>query len=89
MIALSRLGYIIAVRRIVSAWWLELVLFAGILLGVSLLASGVIFSDMLAEAGGNIQRRATGCGDSAGPIPTAGDRRTELFRGSDSSGQSG
>ena len=51
MIALARLGYIIAVRRIISAWWLELVLFAGILLAVSLLASGVIFSDMLAEAG--------------------------------------
>jgi len=50
MIALARLGYIIAVRRIISAWWLELVLFAGILLAVSLLASGVIFSDMLAEA---------------------------------------
>ena len=50
MIALSRLGYIIAVRRIVSAWWLELALFAGILLGVSLLSSGVIFSNMLAEA---------------------------------------
>ena len=50
MIALWRLGYIIAVRRIVSAWWLELVLFAGILLAVSLLSSGVIFSNMLAEA---------------------------------------
>ena len=50
MIALSRLGYIIAVRRIVSGWWLELVLFAGILLAVSLLSSGVIFSNMLAEA---------------------------------------
>lgn len=50
MIALSRLGYIIAVRRVVSGWWLELVLFAGILLAVSLLSSGVIFSNMLAEA---------------------------------------
>ena len=49
MMALTRLGYIIAVRRIVLNWRLELVLFAGILLAVSLMASGVIFSNLLAE----------------------------------------
>ena len=49
MAALTRLGYIIAVRRIALNWRLELVLFAGILLAVSLMASGVIFSNLLAE----------------------------------------
>ena len=49
MTALTRLGYIIAVRRIALNWKLELVLFAGILLAVSLMASGVIFSNLLAE----------------------------------------
>ena len=49
MMALTRLGYIIAVRRIALNWRLELVLFAGILLAVSLMASGVIFSNLLAE----------------------------------------
>lgn len=49
MIALSRLAYIIAVHRIVSNWRLEAVLFTGMLLAVALLASGVIFSNLLAE----------------------------------------
>ncbi len=48
--SLLHLAYIIARRRIVSAWRLELVLFLGIMLAVSLLSSGVVFSDLLAEA---------------------------------------
>ena len=48
--SLLRLAYIIAVRRIISAWKLEMILFLGILLAVTLLASGVVFSDLLAEA---------------------------------------
>ena len=48
--SLLNLAYIIARRRIVSAWRLELVLFLGIMLSVSLLSSGVVFSDLLAEA---------------------------------------
>ena len=48
--SLLHLAYIIARRRIISAWRLELVLFLGIMLAVSLLSSGVVFSDLLAEA---------------------------------------
>ena len=48
--SLLHLAYIIARRRIVSAWQLELVLFLGILLSVALLASSVVFSNLLAEA---------------------------------------
>ena len=47
--SLLHLAYIIARRRIVSSWRLELVLFLGILLAVALLSSGVVFSDFLAE----------------------------------------
>ena len=39
-----------AVGRVVSGWRLEAVLFGGILLAVALMASGVIFSDLLANA---------------------------------------
>ena len=48
--SLLHLAYIIALRRIASSWRLELVLFLGILLSVTLLSSGVVFSDLLAEA---------------------------------------
>ena len=48
--SLLNLAYIIARRRIISAWRLELVLLLGIMLSVSLLSSGVVFSDLLAEA---------------------------------------
>ena len=50
MISLFRFAYVMAVGRAVSGWRLELVLFGGILLAVSLMASGVIFSDLLANA---------------------------------------
>ncbi|MCH7662172.1 MAG: recombinase family protein [Euryarchaeota archaeon] len=46
MVALTRLAYIIAVKRIISNWRLEVVLFTGILLAVSLLSSGLIFSKL-------------------------------------------
>ena len=48
--SLLRLAYIIALRGIISSWKLEMILFLGILLAVTLLASGVVFSDLLAEA---------------------------------------
>ena len=47
--SLLRLGYILAVRRTISNWKLEMVLFMGIVLAVALMSSGVIFSNMLAE----------------------------------------
>ncbi len=50
MLSLFRFAYVMAVGRAVSGWRLELVLFGGILLAVSLMASGVIFSDLLANA---------------------------------------
>ena len=48
--SLLRLAYVLAVRRTISNWRLEMVLFIGIVLAVALMSSGVIFSDMLAEA---------------------------------------
>ena len=45
-----RFAYVMAVRRAVSGWRLESVLFVGILLAVALMASGVIFSDLLSNA---------------------------------------
>ncbi len=45
-----QLAYVMARRRIATAWRLELVLFLGILLSVALLSSSVVFSDLLAEA---------------------------------------
>ena len=50
MTSLLRFAYVMAIRRAVSGWRLEAVLFGSILLAVSLLASGVIFSDLLANA---------------------------------------
>lgn len=47
---LLHVAYVIARRRIVSSWRLELALFLGIVLAVALLSSGVVFSDLLAEA---------------------------------------
>ncbi len=50
MTALVRFAYVMAVRRAFSGWRLESVLFGGILLAVALMASGVIFSDLLSNA---------------------------------------
>ena len=50
MMSLLHLAYVMALRRIASAWRLEAVLFLGMLLAVSLMASGVVFSDLLEEA---------------------------------------
>ena len=50
MTAMIRFAYVMAVRRAVASWRLEAVLFGGILLAVALMASGVIFSDLLANA---------------------------------------
>ena len=50
MASLVRFAYVMAVRRAVTGWRLEAVLFGGILLAVALMASGVIFSDLLANA---------------------------------------
>ena len=45
-----RFAYVMAMGRAVSSWRLEAVLFGGILLAVALMASGVIFSELLANA---------------------------------------
>jgi ABC-type antimicrobial peptide transport system permease subunit len=50
MMPMIRFAYVMAVRRAVSGWRLEAVLFGGILLAVALMASGVIFSDLLSDA---------------------------------------
>ena len=50
MMPMIRFAYVMAVRRAVSGWRLESVLFVGILLAVALMASGVIFSDLLSNA---------------------------------------
>ena len=44
------MALIVAVRRIISNWKLEVILLFGVMLAVALMASEVIFSDMLAEA---------------------------------------
>ena len=48
--SLLQLAYVIALRRIISSWRLELVLLLGIVLAVALMSSGVVFSDLLADA---------------------------------------
>ena len=48
--SLLRLAYIVALRRTISNWKLEMVLLLGIVLAVALMSSGVIFSDLVAEA---------------------------------------
>ena len=50
MLPMIRFAYVMAIRRVVSGWRLEAVLFGGILLAVALMASGVIFSDLLSNA---------------------------------------
>ena len=50
MVSLLRFAYVMALRRAVTGWRLEAVLFGSMLLAVALLASGVIFSDLLANA---------------------------------------
>ena len=50
MMPMIRFAYVMAVRRAVTGWRLEAVLFGGILLAVALMASGVIFSDLLSNA---------------------------------------
>ena len=50
MMPIIRFAYVMAVRRAVSSWRLEAVLFGGMLLAVALMASGVIFSDLLSNA---------------------------------------
>ena len=48
--SLLQLAYVVALRRTISNWRLEIVLFLGMVLAVSLMSSGVIFSDLLEEA---------------------------------------
>ena len=50
MASLLRFAYVMALGRVVSGWRLEAVLFCSILLAVALMASGVIFSNLLANA---------------------------------------
>ncbi len=50
MAALFRFAYVMAIGRAVSGWRLEMVLFGGTMLAVALMASGVIFSDLLSNA---------------------------------------
>ena len=50
MTSLWRMALIVAVRRIISNWKLEIILLFGVMLAVALMSSSVIFSDMLAEA---------------------------------------
>ena len=48
--SLLRLAYVVALRKTISNWKLEMVLLLGIILAVALMSSGVIFSDLVAEA---------------------------------------
>ena len=50
MLSLIIAALAVAVKRIISGWKLEIVLFLGIVLAVALMSSGVIFSNLLAEA---------------------------------------
>ena len=50
MTALLRFACVMAMGRAVSSWRLEALLFSGTLLAVALMASGVIFSELLADA---------------------------------------
>lgn len=50
MLSLYRFAYTVAVRKVFSHWRLELHLFLGIVLAVTLMSSVVIFSDLVAEA---------------------------------------
>ena len=58
--SLLRLAYVVALRRTIFNWKLEMVLFLGIILAVALMSSGVIFSNLVAEAAlGHTLGRAT------------------------------
>ena len=50
MTSLLNLGWTVAARRALANWGLELTLFLGILLAISLVSSSLAFSDLLAEA---------------------------------------
>ena len=50
IVSLLRLAYLMAFRRIATGWRMEAVLFLSMMLAVSLMASGVIFSNLLEEA---------------------------------------
>ena len=50
MASLIRFAYVMAIGRATSGWRLEAVLLGGILLAVALMASGVIFSELLSNA---------------------------------------
>ena len=50
MVALLRFAYVMALRRVVTGWRMEAVLFGSILLAVALMASGVVFSELLSNA---------------------------------------
>ena len=50
MVPLLRFAGVMAAQRVVRGWRLEAALFGGILLAVALMSSGVIFSDLLANA---------------------------------------
>lgn len=50
MLSLFITAQAVAAKRIISGWKLEMVLFLGIVMAVALMTSGVIFSNLLAEA---------------------------------------
>lgn len=50
MFSLLQIAYVVSLRRIISGWRLEMVLFLGILLAVALMSSSILFSNVLAEA---------------------------------------
>ena len=50
MASLFRFAYVMAIGRTLSGWRLEAVLFGGVLLAVALMASGVVFSELLSNA---------------------------------------
>ena len=50
MASLLRFAYVMALRRAVTGWRMEAVLFGSVILAVALMASGVIFSELLSNA---------------------------------------
>ena len=50
MASLLRFAYVMALRRAITGWRMEAVLFGSIILAVALMASGVIFSELLSNA---------------------------------------
>ena len=57
--SLIKLGYIITIRRIIATWHIEAIVFLGILLAVTLLSSGVVFSHLLSEVSLSHMLKAT------------------------------